>query len=75
LADVLDAEVQAGRGVRSLLLDLAGLNYASSTGIGALITSTQRLRCVGVDLILVDTPPHIQHIVDLLGFSPSLDFR
>jgi anti-anti-sigma factor len=54
---------------------MSGLNYSSSTGIGALITSTQRLRRIGVDLVLLDTPPHIRHIVDLLGFSPSLDFR
>lgn len=63
------------RGATSVGLDLAGLHYASSTGIGALVNCTLLLRRIGIELILVDTPPHILSIIELLGFSASLHFQ
>jgi anti-sigma B factor antagonist len=56
-------------GTSKLVLDLSGLNYISSAGIGALMGLSQRLKKLGGDLVLLQPTPKVHKILDLLGFS------
>jgi anti-sigma B factor antagonist len=50
LVDALDAAMADG--VRQLVLDFAGVTFVDSTGLGAMVAATKRLRAVDGDLVL-----------------------
>jgi anti-anti-sigma factor len=52
-----------------IVLDLQGLSYISSAGIGALMGLSQRLKKHGGDLVLLQPTPKVYKILDLLGFT------
>ncbi len=56
-------------GTSRLVLDLQGLNYISSAGIGALMSLSQRLKKSGGDLVLLQPTDKVYKILDLLGFT------
>jgi anti-sigma B factor antagonist len=57
------------QGVVRVLLDLRELNYISSAGIGAIMSTTQRLRRADGDLVLVRPNEKVFAILDKLGFT------
>lgn len=61
-------EVMA-EGVSKLVIDLRGLNYISSAGIGALMGLSQRLKRHSGDLVLMQPTEKVYKILDLLGFT------
>jgi anti-sigma B factor antagonist len=65
------AELQPGS---TLILDLAALNYLSSTGVGSLtaILSNAKKRKIG--LAISSIPKRIWNIIDLLGFTAFFTF-
>lgn len=56
-------------GQRQMVIDLKGLNYISSAGIGALMALTQRLRRESGDMVLLQPNEKVFKILDLLGFT------
>ncbi len=50
-------------------LDLGGLEYISSLGLGVLLKTQKRLRTAGQSLRLVRMPPHIRDIFRFSGFD------
>jgi anti-anti-sigma factor len=78
LATLRTAEVPRGG---TLLLDLAGVTFMDSTGIGALIEAHQQREATGVALSLVEVPPligkmlHITGVDEYLDASPKADGR
>ncbi len=52
-----------------LVLDLSGLKYDGSPGLGSLIAIYKRLRERGGDMALCSVPPPVFEIFQLLGFS------
>ncbi len=56
------------RGFIKLILDTKGLEYLSSTGIGALATILKDLRSKGGDFVLINTGPKILEVFKILGF-------
>ena len=56
-------------GEMNVVLDLQGLNYISSAGIGALMTLTQQIRKKQGDLVLLRPNKKVYKILDLLGFT------
>lgn len=63
LGEILEA------GEKHVVLDLRGLNYISSAGIGALMSLTQQLRKNRGDLVLLRPNKKVYKILDLLGFT------
>jgi anti-sigma B factor antagonist len=63
----LDETMQDGQ--RNVVIDLHGLNYISSAGIGALMALTQKLRNESGDLVLLRPNEKVFKILDLLGFT------
>ncbi len=57
-----------------LILDLSGVVYASSTGIGVLTTMLTRSREANTQFKLANVGGHIKSVLDLLGFSPFFEF-
>jgi anti-sigma B factor antagonist len=58
-------------GYTKLILELGGLNYVSSTGIGAFTTILNKAKGVGGNIILVGIQPKVAEVFHLLGFSQS----
>ena len=56
-----------------LVLNLGGLDYISSAGLGVLIGVAKRVREKNGDLKLSQLPEKIYRIVNILGFSRILD--
>ena len=56
-----------------LILDLGGLAYASSAGVGALTTILIETQRHGIPFFLCRIPQNVGAILDLLGFSAFFD--
>jgi anti-anti-sigma factor len=52
-----------------IIMDLGGLNYISSAGIGALMVLLQQLRRRQGDMVILQPTPKVFKIMDLLGFT------
>lgn len=56
-------------GVRQVVLDISGLSYISSAGIGAMMGLTRKLSQGGGDLVLLNPTPKVLAILEGLGFT------
>ena len=59
-------DLSAQNGLR-LVFDIAGLDYADSSGVGAIVSCLSRIRRAGGDLRLAGAKPRIQRILSLTG--------
>ncbi|MCB0964591.1 MAG: STAS domain-containing protein [Acidimicrobiales bacterium] len=50
LVDSIDLAIEAG--ARRIVLDFSGVTFVNSTGLGAMVAATKRLRAEGGDLVL-----------------------
>ena len=56
-------------GVSCIILDISGLSYISSAGIGAMMGLARKLAQKGGDLVLLNPSPKVFAILDGLGFT------
>lgn len=56
-------------GMRCAVLDISGLSYISSAGIGAMMGLARRLAQLGGDLVLLNPTQKVFSILDGLGFT------
>ena len=56
-------------GVRQVVLDISGLSYISSAGIGAMMGLTRKLSQGGGDMVLLSPTPKVLAILEGLGFT------
>jgi anti-anti-sigma factor len=67
LAPLLDAALEdCGPGSR-LVLDLSRVTYVASMGVGLLSTLMVKAERKSVTLVLLDVPPRVQKILEVLG--------
>lgn len=59
-------------GHHRLVIDCHDLDYIGSAGLGALIGFAKEAREHDGDLRLLNVPPHIYRIIELLGFTKVL---
>jgi len=59
-------------GYNNVILDMAGVNYASSMGIGAITELLKNVSKKGGKLILLDIQPKVLDVFSLLGFTSFL---
>lgn len=50
LVDSIDLAIEAG--AQRIVLDFSGVTFVNSTGLGAMVAATKRLRAEGGDLVL-----------------------
>ncbi|MCX7020224.1 MAG: STAS domain-containing protein [bacterium] len=56
-------------GTHCIILDISGLSYISSAGIGAMMGLTRKLNQLSGELILLNPTPKVYAILDGLGFT------
>jgi len=56
-------------GTRCVILDISGLSYISSAGIGAMMSLARKLSQSGGELVLMNPSPKVFAILDGLGFT------
>lgn len=59
-------------GCREVAVDLQGVDFLDSTGLGVLVAGLKRVRQYGGDLSLVCTREHILKILDITGLVKVL---
>ncbi len=59
-------------GSRNVVVDLQGVDFLDSTGLGVLVAGLKRVRQYGGDLSLVCTREHILKILDITGLVKVL---
>jgi anti-anti-sigma factor len=64
---------KAGR--LKVVVDLAGLHFISSSGLGAFLSTVTQFRQAGGDLVFAALSPKIQRVFDMVGFSRVLSMR
>jgi anti-sigma B factor antagonist len=68
-----------GDGSNQLILDLEGVDFLDSTGLGVIVSALKRARTQGGDLRLVCTQARIRRLFEITGLDkavpllPSLD--
>jgi anti-anti-sigma factor len=69
--DLLEAIVPEIRaGARHVVLDMAGVDYASSAGLMALDAAAGRMHEAGGDLVLCGVSEPVRMVLDLAGLLP-----
>ena len=58
------------RQLHSLVLDLSGLDYISSAGLRSLLKARKALAPHGGKVLLVDPPPQIRKVLDIVSAVP-----
>jgi anti-sigma B factor antagonist len=67
------AQVQLAAGCRRLTLDLAGVTFLDSSGLGALVELRNVARRSGVYLAVVNVPPGPARIITIAGLAETFD--
>jgi len=62
-------------GFTRLIFCLDGLNYLSSSGIGAFVSLLKVVKRQGGDIVLLDVQPRVYEVFRLLGFSQYFAIR
>ena len=62
-------------GLRRVTLDLSGLSFIDSVGIGVVIQLAADLEARGVGLRIVPGPRHVQHVFTTVGMADVLPFE
>lgn len=57
-----------------IILNMEGVNYISSLGIGSIFNITNRLKAKGGDLLLTNLQPQIKKVFDIVKSSPDSIF-
>ena len=60
-------------GIKRLVLEMSGVNYVNSTGLGYLVRLADQLRDMGGVLLLVAVPPAVRSLFAMLGMEVLFD--
>lgn len=63
----------ASNGTSKLLLDLSGVEFLDSTGLGVIVGALKRLKGLGGELRLCGGEPGIRRVFELTGLDKILD--
>ena len=61
-----------GEGVTHIAVDLSGLTFVDSSGLGVLMGAGRRARDQGGELVLREVSPQIRRVLDVTGLSDLL---
>lgn len=63
------------KGVKSLVLEMSGLNYVSSSGLRALLMARREARERKGTIMLCALTPQVRDVFDMVGFTSLFDIR
>jgi anti-anti-sigma factor len=58
-----------------LIVDMSGVNFASSTGVGALVYLLKLVKSRNGDVVIQGIQPRVNEVLQLLGFSQFFPFK
>jgi anti-sigma B factor antagonist len=70
----VNAEVENMEALKTIVLDIEGINYISSTGIGSIVDINSRAKNKNIELYIYKASIKIREVFSLLGFSGFLKF-
>jgi anti-anti-sigma factor len=73
LEPVLDRVIDSGP--RELVLDLGGVDFVDSSGLGLLIATHERARDAGVEMAIASAGPEVQRVLRIAGLEGVLPIR
>jgi len=75
LKDALDEVITAGH--TSLVVDLTGVGFLDSTGLGVLLSGLKMIKALGQEgnLSLVVNDPHVSKVLRITGFEGLFDIH
>ena len=56
----------------TLVLDMEGISFISSTGIGVIVKARNTLTQTGSDLTMVNVKPQVKRVFDIMQLTPIL---
>ena len=59
-------------GKRKIVVDLEGVDFLDSTGLGTIISALKRVRTHGGDMRLVCTQPRIRRLFEITGLDKAV---
>jgi anti-anti-sigma factor len=59
-------------GVRRLVIDLGGVEFIDSAGLGLLLATHDRIRSADMELQLANPSPSVRRMLELTGAGPEL---
>lgn len=72
--DAFDATLQAiGPHVRSVVIDLAGLTFVDSSGIGCFLRARAAALETGSSLLLRSPSPQVRKVLDVIDLGQSIE--
>ena len=69
------SEMLDGEEIARLVLDLSGLEFVDSTGLGVIIDLDQRARRGDFELSIIPGPRHVQRVFEVTKLADVLPFR
>jgi len=61
------------QGINKLVLDVSGIKYVNSTGLGSLVKYADAFRAAGGGLVLLKVPPKMKIVIEMLGLHEFFD--
>lgn len=65
-------EIIAAQEPSVVVLDLSGVDFMDSSGLGMCIKSRKRVRDAGGDMLLVVTTPRVMRVLEITGLNQSI---
>ena len=72
LIDQLSGLIQAGK--KNIVLDLEGVTFMSSAGIGAMVKTLSDTKQIKGTLRLASVRPDVRKVFEILGFASAFSF-
>jgi stage II sporulation protein AA (anti-sigma F factor antagonist) len=72
LSTAPEVRAEVGRIARpgmQVVIDLTGVGFMDSTGLGSLVWARRRLRRIGGDILIVRPRPNVRRVLEISGVS------
>ncbi|MHC4741205.1 MAG: STAS domain-containing protein [Planctomycetota bacterium] len=72
---LLDAEINGivTDSIETLVLDMAGVDFITSAGVGTITKATTRLNQRGADLAMINLQPQVEKVFEIMDLLPRLN--
>lgn len=72
---LLDVEINGvlAESVETLVLDMAGVDFITSSGVGTITKATTTLNQRGADLAMINLQPQVEKVFEIMDLLPMLN--
>lgn len=69
LKQAFESLLHGDAGAQTVVIDVSGLDFIDSTGLGVLVGALKRSRASGGDVVLTTPPPSIMKVFEITGLN------